>query len=121
MRSRAVALSNVRRYYQSVDSGDLRGLLQLFRTDAVYLRPGYAPLTGVEALQSFYESERMIADGLHRICSTVQGDQEIAVRGEFEGRLKSGALVSIGFSDFFRFDENGLFAERRTYFDTPAI
>lgn len=121
MSSSSRAIGNVKRYYQLVDNGDVPGLLRLFRNDILYVRPGYTHLVGLDALQSFYETERMIADGLHRICSTVQGDEEIAVRGEFEGRLKSGALVSVGFSDFFRFDPNGLFVERRTYFDTPAV
>ncbi|MFX0539568.1 nuclear transport factor 2 family protein [Ornithinimicrobium sp. Y1847] len=130
-----------RHYYERVDAGDVEGVLAWFAHDAVYERPGYAPMRGRAALAAFYGGERVIADGAHLIDElVVDGDEDrVAVRGRFEGTLKDGSSVSLGFADFIVYGRDvGAAAgadtgsatvsdapyravERRTFFDRPAV
>lgn len=111
----------VRRYYNAVDAGDVPALLDCFAADAVYRRPGYAPLRGREALERFYRGERVIAEGRHTLDAVVVQGRGAAVRGTFAGTLRDGRHVEVGFADFFTLDEQGRVAERHTYFERPAV
>lgn len=111
----------VRRYYEAVDGGDVPAVLECFADDAVYRRPGYAPLRGREALERFYREERVIADGEHTLDAVVVQGRGAAVRGTFAGSLRDGRHVEIGFADFFIIDEHGRVAERHTYFERPGV
>lgn len=108
-------------YYRTVDAGDVQGVLDWFAQDAVYHRPGYAPMRGRDALEAFYGGERVIEDGVHTLDAIVAEGSTVAVRGRFEGRLKDGSQVVVGFADFITYDADGRAAERRTYFDAPAV
>ncbi|GLZ77545.1 hypothetical protein Afil01_23520 [Actinorhabdospora filicis] len=111
----------VRRYYDLVDADDVPGLIALFATDAVYHRPGYAPLVGHGDLNRFYTADRVIVSGRHTVTSLVTGEHEVAVMGEFAGVLKDGREVALRFADFFTLDERLLFARRDTYFFAPLV
>lgn len=43
--------ARTREYYALVDADDVDGVLSWFAEDAVYHRPGYAPLAGQDALR----------------------------------------------------------------------
>lgn len=113
--------THVHRYYQLVDAGEIDELVALFAPNAVYRRPGYAPLVGREALRAFYEGERIIEHGRHEVDQTVLGEDAVAVHGRFEGRLKDGSAASLRFADFYTFDVDGLFATRDTFFFAPLV
>jgi steroid delta-isomerase len=110
----------VRSYYRLVDACDYARMLELFADDAVYRRPGYAPLVGKSALAEFYLAVRVIDSGRHELLSILVQDDSAAVQGRFTGRLKDGTEVSLNFADFFRF-HGGRIVERNTYFDAPAV
>ncbi|QDO87522.1 nuclear transport factor 2 family protein [Ornithinimicrobium ciconiae] len=109
------------RYYRAVDAGDTQGVVDWFAPDAVYHRPGYEPMRGRAELQAFYSGTRVIASGSHRVDQLIVDGPSVAVRGVFTGVLRDGTQVTVGFCDFVDYDEAGLAAERRTYFDTPAV
>ncbi len=111
----------VERYFESVDAGDVEGVVGLFAANARYERPGYDPMIGTEALREFYGGERVIASGRHTVTSVLIEDDSAAVQGRFQGTLKDGSRVDLRFADFFRVDAHGLFAERRTYFYSPMV
>ncbi|MDO5740906.1 MAG: nuclear transport factor 2 family protein [Ornithinimicrobium sp.] len=114
-------LAQTRNYYRSVDADDLAGVLDWFAEDAVYHRPGYAPMRGRAELQAFYGEARMIDSGAHTLDEVLIDGDRAAVRGRFDGTLKDGSTVSMGFADFIRYAADGRAAERRSYFEIPAV
>ncbi|MFI5496829.1 nuclear transport factor 2 family protein [Actinoplanes sp. NPDC051859] len=115
------ALRPVLDYYRHVDADEVGALVALFAEESVYHRPGYPPLRGHADLRRFYTAERVIAGGRHRLATIVRDDRTVAVSGTFDGTLKDGTAVSVGFADFFTLTADGRFAERRTYFDAAAV
>ena len=110
-----------RGYYDAVDRGDNAAVLDWFSDDAVYHRPGYAPMEGRAALDQFYGGERVIESGAHRIDQLLVDGSSASVRGVFTGKLKDGSQVTVGFADFIDYDADGRAHERRSYFDRPAV
>lgn len=113
--------TQVRRYYDLVDSGDVAGLVALFADDAVYHRPGYPPLAGRRDLERFYRDQRVIRTGRHTVSTLIVSGAEVAVNGEFRGELHNGEVVSLRFADFFVVNPDGTFARRDTYFFAPLV
>lgn len=111
----------VRRYYEAVDAGDVDGVIACFAEDAVYHRPGYAPMEGREALAAFYGGERVIADGRHTLDAVLVDGSSVAVRGRFVGTLKDGSGATVGFADIWVLDEERRAVTRHSYFDTPTV
>ena len=114
-------VSTVRRYYELVDSGDVRGLIGLFAPDAHYYRPGYPPLVGHAELELFYHEQRVIREGAHVLGMVVAAGDDVAVHGEFKGVLRTGQQIAARFADFFSFAPDGHFARRDTFFFSPLI
>lgn len=111
----------VRRYYELVDAGDVEGVVGCFADDAVYHRPGYAPMVGAEALRAFYSGERVIADGRHVLDELVVDGERVAVHGRFSGTLRDGSAAQVGFADFWVLGGDRRATTRRSFFDTPAV
>jgi len=117
----ALGESRVRRYYELVDRGDVGALISLFADDAVYYRPGYAPLTGRTELERFYRADRVISAGRHTLSTLVGSAGHIAVHGHFDGVLRDGQAVYLRFADFFSLNDEGTFARRDTFFFAPMV
>ncbi|MFI5617184.1 nuclear transport factor 2 family protein [Streptomyces sp. NPDC051567] len=113
--------SLVRRYYRTVDSGDVPALVSLFTPDARYHRPGYPPMTGHGELERFYRDQRVIRSGVHTLATVVSAGDETAVHGLFRGVLHDGRQVELRFADFFRTTPQGLISSRDTFFHVPAV
>ncbi|MEU0005787.1 nuclear transport factor 2 family protein [Streptomyces sp. NPDC006314] len=111
----------VRDYYRQVDAGNVRELVHLFAPDARYLRPGYEPIVGHDGLERFYTEERVIESGLHSLDQLIASGRNVAVHGQFRGRLKNGRDASLRFADFFTLTDGGLIAGRQTFFDSPLV
>lgn len=111
----------VRRYYRLVDVGDVDSVVTLFTEDAVYRRPGYAPIVGRGNVRSFYSGTRMIERGEHSLSSVIVNGGQIAVKGNFDGRLKDGRDVHVEFADFFTVTQDGQFSSRETFFFAPLV
>lgn len=114
-------LARTRHYYERVDAGDVEGVLDWFAPDAVYERPGYAPMRGRQALAAFYGGERVIDSGVHTLQDVIVEGGRVAVRGRFDGTLKDGSSVSIGFADVIEYDPDGRAVRRHSYFESPAV
>lgn len=119
--SAAAVEATVRAYYDAVDTGTVKDVVACFAADAVYRRPGYAPLHGSAALMRFYSDERVIESGRHTVTTVVVAGNEAAVHGRFAGRLRDASEVEIGFADFFVVGPDGRFAQRDTFFSAPAV
>ncbi|MFF2548190.1 nuclear transport factor 2 family protein [Kitasatospora sp. NPDC058063] len=117
----ALGVSQVRRYYQLVDAGDVPALVALFTPDARYHRPGYRPMVGHAELERFYRDQRVIRTGVHTLATVVTTDDEVAVHGLFRGVLHDGGEVELRFADFFRMTPQGRIAARDTFFHVPAV
>jgi ketosteroid isomerase-like protein len=109
----------VRGYYTNIDAKDIPAALACFASTAVYRRPGYDELVGLAAIQDFYRHTRDLGDGGHLIESIVGTEQEIAVRGRFEGSFRDGEPLQAGFADFWLFSGEKV-AERISYLFQPA-
>ncbi|AXH95276.1 nuclear transport factor 2 family protein [Ornithinimicrobium avium] len=114
-------LARTRHYYERVDADDVQGVLDWFAADAVYHRPGYAPMRGRAALAAFYGGERVIASGAHTLDDVLVDGDRVAVRGRFEGTLRDGSSASVGFADFITYDRDGRALERRSLFEVPSV
>lgn len=114
-------LARTRAYYELVDAGDVDGVVDWFAEDGVYHRPGYPPMRGRGALSAFYGGERVIRSGVHTVDAVLVDGLQAAVRGHFDGVLKDGTAVSVGFADLITYDRAGRAVERHSFFDTPAV
>jgi ketosteroid isomerase-like protein len=111
----------VQKYYLEVDEGDVDEVAALFEVDAEYSRPGYAHMSGREAIRSFYVDDRIIESGAHNIESIVSDSGTVAVEGSFKGTVRGGSNVEVKFAEFFWPGPNGLIKKRRTYFYAPLV
>lgn len=111
----------VQSFYETVDTGGPEDVVALFSPSAVYRRPGYPPMVGSQELLAFYGGGRTIAAGVHTVEAVVVDGDRAAVQGRFDGVLRDGQQIRLRFADFFRIDDDGLVAERDTYFDAPAV
>lgn len=107
-------------YYHDIDRQDVDSALANFAPQAVYRRPGYDELAGINAIVAFYRERRVIDSGRHDIESIIENADEVAVRGSFRGRSRSGASLAVRFADFWRFTDRQVI-ERNTYFDAVAV
>lgn len=111
----------VQTYYAAVDKGEVDRVVALFELGAEYSRPGYAHMSGREAIRSFYVDDRIIESGEHDIESIISDSGTIAVEGSFKGTVRGGSDAEIEFADFFWRGPNGLIKKRRTYFYAPLV
>ena len=111
----------VERYYTKVDKGDIEGIVALFEVDSEYSRPGYARMSGREAIKSFYVDDRIIESGVHNLESIVADRATVAVEGTFKGIVRGGKETEVRFAEFFWSGPNGLIKKRRTYFYAPLV
>lgn len=118
--SRTGLIGVVLDYYERIDAGDVAGALGCFADHAVYYRPGYAELRGIEAITAYYREVRVIGSGRHTIHDAVSDGRIVAARGSFGGRSRTGDDLTVDFSDFWEFAD-GRVVERRTFFDAPAV
>lgn len=112
--------ASARQYYDNVDNRSADDVVALFTPHATYRRPGYPEFVGRQALLNFYRNDRVIKSGHHDLERIVSQRDIAAVQGCFRGELRDGTPVEVRFVDIFRFD-NGMIAERSTYFDAPRV
>lgn len=110
----------IRTYFAAIDANDFDRVLAQFQPDAVYERPGYPALEGTQRLRQFFTQERIIASGNHDVEGIVVEGDQVTAWGSFSGTSRTGAALSEGWCDVYRFRE-GLIARRRTYFFRPAV
>ncbi|MEZ0070340.1 ketosteroid isomerase-like protein [Streptacidiphilus sp. MAP12-20] len=110
----------VRDLFRAVDGRAWEDLAQIFAKDAVYERPGYPPLLGLDRILYFYEHERIIAAGRHHVDHITGGLGAAACWGRFQGTSRTGEPLDEPFADTYVVRE-GLITHRRTYFWRPAI
>jgi len=111
----------MRRFYGSIDAGDLAALVGAFATDAVYHRPGFEPLVGRDEIERFYRERRTISTGRHTLAAVVSSGEHIAVHGDFRGTLRDGRTAAHRFAKFFTVTPAGLVARRDTFFFVPLV
>ena len=110
----------VRDYYEYVDDEDYESVFALFAEDVTYERPGQSDLSGMDEFREFYLEDRPLEDGDHEVYDVVADGDTVAVRGRFEG-VQDGTVVSFGFADLHRFDDDGDIVERWTYTDRDEV
>ena len=113
--------SQVRKYYEAVDRGDVSALLWLFDPEALYRRPGYPDFRGRSDLERFYREQRVISSGRHSIESLLTDGLSAAVYGRFQGLLRNGSGVDLRFADFFELSSAGMITRRDTFFFAPLV
>lgn len=105
----------IRTLYEAIELGNIDALGECFHEQAIYRRPGAAPIVGRGRIVDYYRSVRAIAT-TRIIVETVvaQGDQAVAM-GLVEGRGRDGQPVHEQFADRYEF-AGGLVTRRTTYF-----
>lgn len=110
----------VRDLFAAVDGRNWHDLHKVFAEDAIYERPGYEPLIGLDRILHFYEYERIIADGRHLVDHVTGALGAAACWGRFQGTSRTGEPLDERFADTYVVEE-GKITVRRTYFWRPAI
>ncbi len=111
----------VTRLFEVIDGRDFDRLGAVFTPDAVYHRPGYEPLEGLEALTHFYTHERVITDGGHQVEQVTAGEEDVAACwGRFVGTGRDGSPLDEQFADTYLVAD-GRIAVRKTFFYRAAI
>lgn len=110
----------VRTYYDLVDAQRTEDLISLFHDDVVYERQGTPTIVGLAALRRFYEQDRVIDSGAHRLDQVLSGEDWVAVRGGFEGLLRDGSRVSLRFTDWHHF-QDGKIIRRESLFPGRTV
>jgi uncharacterized protein len=93
----------VSHYYELVDTNRFAELVELFHEEVVYERQGTPTIRGRQALLHFYQRDRVIAEGKHQLSQILTGENWVAVRGQFQGRLRNGESVKVRFTDWHHF------------------
>jgi ketosteroid isomerase-like protein len=110
----------VRRYYDLVDAGHTDELVALFSDDIDYRRQGTAPISGRDALRSFYLHDRVIESGSHTIDALLSDGAWVAVRGTFAGTLRTGEALTVAFTDWHHVTA-GRIDRRESFFPDRAV
>lgn len=100
-------------YYDLVDKADYPAMYLLFADDIVYQRCEQR-IDGMTAFRQFYEADRHIV-GKHTIHQSYTDKQTVITRGVFNGKNSRDDTITLTFSDFFEFDNNGKIVRRDTY------
>ena len=106
--------------YATIDAARWSDLRQFFHPQMVYLRPGYTPLEGIDAVLHFYEHVRVIGEGVHTVTLAVAEGSHQAAFGRFVGRSRDGRPLDEEFADSFVI-QDGLILRRQSYFFRPAV
>ena len=106
--------------FSSIDAREWQGLRGKFCTDAVYERPGYEAIVGLDNILDFYANVRVIASGKHILTRIVVEDGGGACWGRFVGKHKNGSDLDERFADAYTF-ESGKIKNRTSYFFRPAV
>ncbi|MFC5805022.1 nuclear transport factor 2 family protein [Streptomyces formicae] len=112
--------SLVARLFQVIDSRSWDELGDVFADDAVYERPGYPALEGLDRIRHFYEHERIITSGAHEVAQVTGGLAAAACWGRFRGASRDGDPLDEGFADTYLV-RDGKIAHRKTFFYRAAI
>ncbi|WP_051581832.1 nuclear transport factor 2 family protein [Pseudonocardia acaciae] len=104
--------------FSTIDSGKWDRLGDLFTPDAVYRRPGFEEMRGIESITRFYEHGRLISSGDHTISGIVVDGGRAACWGRLSGRLKSGDHIEVEFADVYIMAHSRI-VERTSYFYAP--
>jgi ketosteroid isomerase-like protein len=115
----ATAERLIRRYYRAIDANDLETVYGLFDPEIVYQR-GAVTIRGMAAFRRFYEHQRGVTSGRHRLLTVVVDNDWVAVRGRFAARLAGGEDARIEFTDFHHL-RAGRINRRYTHFAGRSI
>ncbi|MFI5616752.1 nuclear transport factor 2 family protein [Streptomyces sp. NPDC051567] len=114
------AAALVARLFQVIDSRRWDLLGEVFAPDAVYERPGYPALEGLDRIRHFYEHERVITSGAHEVGHVTSGPGAVACWGRFRGADRAGTPLDEGFADTYLVHD-GRIGHRKTFFYRAAI
>lgn len=118
--SQQVLAQRITDMFATIDERQWNALDTHFDVDIVYERPGYEPFRGLDRLRAFYERERVIAEGAHRLVLVVVQGEHAACHGRFVGMHRDGSLIDESFADFYTF-KDGRVVHRRSFFFRPAV
>lgn len=108
----------VSNYYRWVDEGDTESVLALFDASSRYRRADVV-YEDKRAIEVFYRSERGIR-GRHTLGDIVTDGRLVVVNGVFRGVGSKGDPRQIAFTDWWRFNDEGLVTERVTHLAAGA-
>ncbi len=106
--------------FGAIDSASWSDLSRFFHEDVVYERPGYPPITGLQALLDFYSQTRIIAEGKHSLEGGLRATGQAICWGQFNGCAKNGDVLAERFADAYEL-QDGLIRKRTTFFFRAAI
>ena len=110
----------VHRLFEIIDGRHWDRLPEAFVAEAVYERPGYDPIDGIEALTHFYRDVRIIGSGKHHLEAVVLNETHGACWGRFIGATRDGTPIDERFADCYVF-QDGRIKSRRSFFFRPAV
>lgn len=107
-------------YFRHVDANDFDAVVALFESKAIYERPGYAPIDGLDQLRRFYANDRVVGSGRHQIEGVIVEADVACAWGSFSGLSRAGGELNERWCDVYEF-VNAQISHRRTHFFRPAV
>lgn len=108
--------------FARIDACEWDALAAYFHADVEYLRPGYDPIHGLDALLDFYRLRRAIGGGRHvlELLCTADAGRAVCATGTFTGISRQGEPLAVRFCDVYQF-RGARIARRETFFNAPAV
>ena len=106
---------SIRALYQAIELGNFDVLGECFHEQAVYRRPGGAPIVSRARIIDYYRRDRAVATSRILVETIVSQGAHAVAMGLVEGRGREGEPVHEQFADVYEFAE-GAVTRRTTYF-----
>lgn len=106
--------------YEAVDREDWDALGAMFDEQAIYERPGFAPLLGRAEIVDFYRGTRDVRRGHHQLTDVIATGARVVCQGRFSCLTRSERRLKTDFCDVYAL-KDGLVVRRRTFFFTEVI
>jgi len=119
---RTVSLSNEERilkYYNDIDSGDIKSVLDLFSEGGTYKRGLALPLVGKAEIRDFYTKVRAL-EGQHEILRVEKLRANVSVDGVFKGTY-DGKPIELKFKDYWKFGSDGKVVRRESILEIDGV
>jgi hypothetical protein len=110
----------IRKLFGIIDAGEWHRFSEIFSPSAVYCRPGYQEIEGIDGLLNYYKNVRIIAAGKHDLLGVMATGSSGCCWGRFDGKSRDGESLGEYFADWYDFCDE-LISYRRTFFYRPAV
>lgn len=106
--------------FEAVDKKEWSILEDIFHTNIIYERPGYATLRGLDDVMHFYREVRNVSQGRHQVTDVITANDKVVCQGHFACRTLLNEKIKTDFCDVYTM-KDGRVRFRKTFFYSAVI